>query len=121
VQESSKEQTLGGSISDNRYGKNCSVNMEPVSEHESEDDTDDDQGLLIDQIALENAQKEAAGDVSVSLESPEVCGVGLDVNVSEDMGKAIVPIQSSWMSPLNISPWTPVVNKENIISEVAPL
>jgi hypothetical protein len=120
VQESSEEQTLGGSTSDNRYGKTCPINMEPVSEHESEDDTDDDQGLLIDQIALENAQKEAAGDASVSSESLDVRGVGLGVNVSKDMGKAIVPVQSAWMSPLNIAPLTPVVNKENIISEVAP-
>jgi hypothetical protein len=120
VQEFSEEQALGGSTSDNRYGKTCPINMEPVSEHESEDDTDDDQGLLIDQIALENAQKEAAGDASVSSESLDVRGVGLGVNVSEDMGKAIVPVQSAWMSPLNIAPLTPVVNKENIISEVAP-
>jgi hypothetical protein len=79
---SSEGQTAPGSFSGTgNYGKSCNQQLPIVSEHESEEESEPESGLLIDQIAQENLIDTADNismDEGESIQSPvlEDSGVG---------------------------------------------
>jgi hypothetical protein len=109
---SSEGQSAPGSFSGTgNYGKSCNQQLPTVSEHESEEESEPESGLLIDQIVQENlidTADNASMDEGESTQSPVLEGSGV--------GKIMVVYEHGGSS--GFAPFTPVVEKEMISPDV---
>jgi hypothetical protein len=109
---SSEGQTAPGSFSGTgNYGKTCNQQLPTVPEHESEEESELDSSLLIDQIVQENLL-----DTSDNISVDECDSIQSPVLESSFAEKSMVLYEHVGSS--GIAPFTPVVEKEVISPDV---